>query len=304
MPQGQSIGYLCTFLYCVVSGISFVFIVHINKVHNEMLSIILVFSLATILFNLLNCRKIKVVYRKVSNHWALVLKLNLATLFNWLGSFLSLNYLDPATALCINLAMAPITTFLMLTPLKKIYENKSIVYAIFLIIIGMLLIIQQQQHNMNSFSTTLLGVLLSVVGGVAGGFVGLYSEKMNKAAFSISQILAIRFYILIIICGIILMSTAPINVLAEIDWNLYLLSSLLIVILPLIMYQGAIKTLGSMSVSLFIPLAPIFAYFISVWVGNILFNFTMLILLLGVCFCIIWFSLSKKKMIPLIKEEK
>jgi hypothetical protein len=62
--------------------------------------------------------------------------MNVTTLFNWIGTFLSLNYIDPATALCINLAVVAITTFFILIPLNKIHENKRLLLSIFLIIVS------------------------------------------------------------------------------------------------------------------------------------------------------------------------
>jgi drug/metabolite transporter (DMT)-like permease len=200
--------------------------------------------------------------------------MNIATLFNWLGSFLSLNYIDPATALCINLAMGPITTFFVLTPFKKIKENKNILFAILSVIVGMLLIIRQQWSATVYQSTQhiYLGIICSVLGGIAGGFVGICSEKISKAGFSVRQILATRFYLLILVCAITLFFTVKNNLFAEIDWKFYLFSSLLIVMLPLVMYQQAIKALGSLMVSLFIPFAPIYAYFIQIMVGGYQLN--------------------------------
>lgn len=296
--SGFLLGYVCIFFYCLANGFAFVFISHINKTHNDMLNMVMVFSYATLIFNLLNVKNIQTLYQNVGKNFRLIVLMNIATLFNWLGSFLSLNYIDPATALCINLAMGPITTFFVLTPFKKIEDNKNILLAILSVLIGMLLIIRQQWSASVYESThhVYLGVLCSVLGGIAGGFVGICSEKISKAGFSVRQILATRFYLLILVCLITLFFTAKGNIFSSIDWKFYLFSSLLIVMVPLVMYQQAIKALGSLMVSLFIPFAPIFAYFLQVMVGGYRFNIFTVIFLLLVCCSVIWFAILRKKL--------
>ncbi|MCD6047065.1 MAG: EamA/RhaT family transporter [Gammaproteobacteria bacterium] len=263
-----------------------------------MLNIVMVFSYATLIFNLLSVKNIGTLYSNANKNFKLLFLMNIATLFNWLGSFLSLNYIDPATALCINLSMGPITTFFVLTPLRKIEENKHILFAIFFVLIGMLLIIKQQ-WNTSAYESTkhiYLGVLFSVLGGIAGGFVGICSERISKAGFSVKHILATRFYLLILVCGIALFFTTKGNVFSDIDWKFYLFSSLIIVMFPLVMYQTAIKALGSLIVSLFIPFAPIFAYFLQIMVGSYRFNFFTAILLLLVCCGVIWFARLRQRL--------
>jgi drug/metabolite transporter (DMT)-like permease len=284
-------GYLYILLYCLANAISFVFISHINKTHNDLLNIVMIFSYATLLFNFINVKKLDNLYGAVKKNYALIFFMNVATLFNWIGSFFSLNYIDPATALCINLSMGPITTFFILTPFKKIKENGHLIFAIILIILGMILITKQHTTApvYHGTSNVLLGVMFSVIGGIAGGFVGICSQKITLSGFSLSQVLATRFYLLVTVCAILLFFYGKVSV-ADIDWKFYLLSSLLIVIFPLVMYQAAIKSLGPMIVSIFIPFAPILAYFLQVLVGGYPFNLITILLLIMISASVIWLA--------------
>jgi drug/metabolite transporter (DMT)-like permease len=290
LDSKPTLGYVSILLCCLSTAISFVFIAHLNKTHNQMLSIAITFSYAAILFNLLNFKKIGSLYSSVAANLKLIFKMNIVTLFNWVSSFMSLNYIDPATAICINLSVLTVTLFFIFTPLGKIKENKHLVYSVLLILVSMALIIKQHVDTalLSNSRMIILGVVWSVFGGLSGAFIGLSSEGMGKANFSVTQILATRFYLLIIVSGIAFFFV-PDSVPVVIDWKYYLLSSLVIVIFPLVMYQTAIMALGALIVSLLEPFTPVITYLLQIAVGDYKFNLLTVILLVVSSSAVIWF---------------
>lgn len=290
--ENPRLGYISIFLCCVANAVSFVFIAHLNQTHNEMLSIAMTFGYAIILFNLFNYKSLMSLYSNVSKNFKLTLRMNVITLFNWLSSFMALNYLDPATAFCIILGVVAVTIFIVSTPRHKIKDNLHLAICVLLILVSMGLIINQYAHTaLHSNVTTLtIGTLWCVLGGVTGAFIGTNSEKMGKAGFSISQILATRFYLLVIVSSVAFFITAP-NEPIAIDWKYYLLSSLVIVFFPLIMYQMAIKSLGTLIVSLLEPFTPVITYFLQVLLlGAYQFNLLTFSLLTIASGSIIWLA--------------
>jgi drug/metabolite transporter (DMT)-like permease len=282
------IGYFSIFMCCLATAISFVFIANLNKTHNQMLSIAITFGYATLLFNLINFKKIFHLYTLVGKNIKLLSKMNLLTLVNWLSSFMTLNYIDPATAICIILSIVTITLFFVYTPLNQIKNNKHLVCSILLILMSMSLIIK---HHVSSFETvraSILGFSWCVLGGISGAFIGTHSERMGKAGFSVTQILATRFYLLILlgIIGFYFMADGSPVV---IDWKYYLLASLVVVIFPLLMYQTAIRSLGALIVSLLEPFTPVFTYFLQVMVADYQFNWMTVMLLVISSLAIVWF---------------
>ena len=294
--SNHTLGYISIFLCCLTSAVSFVFISHLNKTHDQMISIALTFSYAAILFNLCNLKKIISLYSSVAKNFKLLFRMNVMTLLNWVSSFMALNYLDPATAFCIILSVVSITLFIIFTPLNKIKDNKHLVFSILLIMISMALIIKQSVDTtlLTDTKVIMFGVAWCVLGGITGGLIGTSSEGMGKAGFSITQILATRFYLLIIVSAIaffIIPHTTPV----VIDWKYYLLSSLVIVIFPLVMYQTAIKSLGSLVVSLLEPFTPVITYLLQISVGDYKFNIFTIILLLISSGAVIWFVRIEQK---------
>lgn len=301
-------GYVSMFFCCLTSAISFVFIAHLNKTHNQMLSIFITFGYAVILFNLFNIKKIRNLYSSVFRNLKLLFYMNIMTLFNWISSFLALSYIDPATAVCIDLCVISIVLFFMLTPLKKIKENKHLALSVMFILLSMALIVKQyvsisSDANMKAI---MLGVFWSVVSGVSGAFIGLCSEGMGNAGFSVTQILSTRFYLLIATSGILfflLPDAAPLNI----DWSYYLLSSLVIVIFPLVMYQTAVKKLGVLIVSLLEPFTPVMTYFLQISIGDYRFNLLTILLLVMSSGAVIWFvriEQSTARMRNIVEKEQ
>ena len=298
-PQNYSLGYVYISLCCLTSAISFVFIAHLLQTHNEMLSMALTFGYATLLFTIFNYKKLANLYRLAFDNFKPLFYLNIATLLSWFGTFIALKYIDPATKVCIGFGLIAVTNFFILTPLDKLRENKHLLFSIFFILLSMGLIINQyaciyEVHN--TLKAIILGIAWSIIGGIGGGFIGVNAERIGKAGFSATQILATRFYLLVIV-SLILIPFGRHAVSLNIDWKYYLLTALIIVFFPLLMYQLAIKSLGALIVSLIEPFTPVITYFMQVLFLGYRFNLLTLILLLFSSSAVIWLIRTEQKMI-------
>lgn len=256
-----------------------------------MLSILMTFGYAILIFNLINIKKFREIYTSVLHNKKVLLQMNIVTLFNWLSTFMSLHYLDPATALCLNLGILSVTIFFISTPLHKLKANKHLGLSVLFVLFSMGLIIKQHLASASGdlhLRNIILGIAWCALGGFTGAFIGMSSEAMGRAGFSVTQILATRFYLLTLVSGVALLLThhhAPI----VIDWKYYFLSSLIIVFFPLLMYQTAIRELGTLLVSLLEPFSPVFTYILQVEVGDYRFNLLTISLLILASAAVVWF---------------
>lgn len=285
-----NLGYACIFLCCFATAISLVFISHMNKTHNIMLSIFMTFAYATLIFNVVNFKHLRKIYTLVFQHKKTLLQMNLVTLLNWMSTFMALRYLDPATALCLILGVISITIFFVSTPFRQFKSNKHLCYSVLLVLFSLGLVIWQQvalNPGEAHLHEMMLGVAWCILGGVMGTFIGTSSEAMGKVGFSVTEILATRFYLLILVGGVIFLFMH--HGLITVDWKYYLLSSFLVVLFPLLMYQTAIRELGTLLVSLLEPFSPVLAYILQVVIGDYRFNITMISLLFLSCVAIVWF---------------
>lgn len=287
--RNYRLGYGYMALCCLANAISFVFIAHLNKSHDEMMSIFLTFGYAIIIFNLISFKKIRSLYRSVFRNSKVVFNMNFVTLVNWFSTFMSLNYFDPATTLCVILGVLSVTIFFISISLHKLRENKHLGLGVLLVLVSMGLIINQYLSNASQLyvQNVALGSFWCVLSGVTGAFIGMSSETMGKAGFSIIQILATRFYLLTIVSGIVfffIVRHAPIII----DWKYYFISSLAIVFFPLLMYQSAIRELGTLLVSLVEPFSPVLTYILQISIGDYRFNFLTITLLILASAAVVW----------------
>ena len=286
-------GYICILLTCFANAVSFVFISHLTRNTNAFLSIFMTFSYALIIFNAIQFKKLAKLYSAVFANKKVLLQMNVATLVNWFSTFMALRYLDPATTLCITLGVLSITIFLISTPLNQFKANKHLGISVLLVLLSLGLIIRQYLQNFpisNHSSHLGLGLFWCIIDGISGACIGLASEAMGKAKFTVTGILATRFYLLIIVSGVALLFFHPATLtLQGIDWKYYLLSSVVIVFIPLLMYQIAIRELGTMIVSLLEPFSPVLTYILQISIGYGRFNPLTLTFLALACAAVVWF---------------
>jgi drug/metabolite transporter (DMT)-like permease len=294
-----SFGYAAILTCCVASAVSNVFIFNMNKSHNVMLSIAMIFAYATIIFTLLNIRNLPSFYRRYVNNLGTLFKMNVVTVFNWMGTFMALQYIDPASVACISLGLTAVANFVILTPLSRYKHQLHLLLCMVCILVSMALIVVQHTLAASEHLGPHVwrGIIWAVVGGLVGGYIGVFSEKLGQAEFSVTQILATRFQLLVLV-GIVGLLTTHQQVAIHIDWRFYLLSSLIVVFLPLFMYQTAIKLLGSIQTALLEPFAPVITYFLQVIVfGQFIFNALSLILLVLLSGLIIWFVSIEQRLV-------
>jgi drug/metabolite transporter (DMT)-like permease len=278
--NNSNLGALYITLCCFSSAASFVFIAHLNQSHNELLSMALTFGYAIILFSLFNIKKLSSMFKIMLSQKRAMLGLNIATLFSWFGTFMALKYIDPATKISIGFGLIAVTNFFIATPLRSIGKNKHLLLCILFVMLNMGLVIGQYAVSSVHVSTEhmLFGLAWSVVGGIIGGFIGINSQRLHKAGYTATQVLATRFYFLVIVSVLILLFTARPTPL-HIHWQYYLLSTALVVLLPLLMYHLAIESLGALIVSFVEPFTPVLTYFIQVIVLHYRFNLLTMVLL-------------------------
>jgi len=276
-------GYMYVLFYCVFNAYSFVFISTLGDTHAQSLSIVTIFSLGLLLFNLLNIMKLGTLYKKLSRNLFPVVGINITSAASWLACFYALRFIDPASMLCIAMAIIPLTTLFMSTPLRLYKNNLPIIFSIVVVIFSMAIIINQNILNLGSHSSGFyffIGVIISIVGGIFGGAIGIYSERLHKANFTVSEILAVRFYFLIIVAVAVALFSHSFNAMHWSDLKIYSFSAVIVIILPLVIYQKAISHLGSMVVSVLIPFTPILAYFMQLMIRQYPFHLGVLLSIL------------------------
>jgi len=243
-------------------------------------------------------------YQKVRKSLPAVIGVNISSTCGFLTAFYALNYIDPATMLCLDMGTLPIASFFLFTKPSDYHKHKGMLLSILFVIGGMGMIIYQ---NLQTLPTALSwlpfakGALLACTDGVAFSFVGVLSEKLHRNKLYVSEVAGTRFILVMCVSLILSLCNGAFVRLTPLDMQHFLLSALLVLILPVPLYQLSIAKLGASLVAVLMSLVPILAYFIQLYTGRYQFNAYIFTSLLICSLAICLLNIMKKRAAPTSK---
>ena len=241
------LGNMSMLFYVTLTAFSAIFIHHTNQQFEPILAAFYTFLFCLIIYNVLTLNKF-INLRELKKHFSLVCMLNITTMLCWILSFISLKYIPPDLYLFIYLCAMPITGSI-------IYKKKAAQAAGLLTGIVVLASTYPGPH-------LLLGFLLAFIGGACGTVYSIYSKKISTQ-FSTLTILSLRFYLTVLVTGIISLCSGQLHWMNVGFYAQFGLLSIIAVIVPLVLFQVGIKTLPITNALSFLPLAPLFCYLIT-----------------------------------------
>lgn len=191
--------------------------------------------------------------------------INVVTAIIWITTFEALKYIDPILYIALFMGLMPIVTYLI-----NSFSHKSkldfipIVASILITFILALIIFLDKKSALNVGITQFYrGVILTVISSIASSIYMFYSRHMeSNLALKSSQIVAVRFYLLILYSGIICFHHDYLIQIHNIRYIDFLLLALLSSIIPMYSIQKSISYIGPMKTSFIVPFTPVFTYLI------------------------------------------
>ncbi|MGP2502511.1 EamA family transporter [Pantoea ananatis] len=194
-----------------------------------------------------------------------MLILNVLTLTSWLFAFLSLYKIEPSIECAVFQGSLPIGVLVceLLAGKVKIFSKRTL--GIVLIAVNLFaLVVFRLYYAAGVFNFTAnelkLGVLLAVTGGLTAGFYVFRSAKLYDHGATTLEILCNRFFLLLIVTGII--SAKDLYIITTMDsFVLVKLLSLafISVVIPVFALQYSVQKLGAPRVSIITPFIPAIA---------------------------------------------
>lgn len=153
----------------------------------------------------------------------------------------------------------------------------------------MVLLVSQDMSESNSFQILKYGVLVTVIGGIVAAYIMKISKRLATKNLSASLVVSLRFYGLLIISLIIIVSNNSQFLVQPIVLIELFSLALVSMALPLFLLQKALKTLNPLYASIIITVIPILTYFLQLITGyysfsalklgiTILFSITLIVL--------------------------
>lgn len=281
--------------FCVFFSLSFVFMSKVVKNVDPIVSTFITYGIATTFFSAINLKNINEIASVVAAHKGLVFKINISTLVNTLLAFYVVLFVSPLAYV--------IVFFSGLSFFNTIYIKRgadNLETFVNLLTITLALSIGYLVSNAELLNTV-IGLSLTLISTLFGAFYMRESSLLHfRAGITVSQILSIRFYLVIILCGLYSFVKIDDLRIGYSDLGLLLLIAVTGSIIPLFLMQKSIKTLGPKTTSQFTPLTPILCLIFAVLIENQSFSvleigLTLLIMLMMLCQTILNHSNIKDK---------
>ena len=279
------------FFYVVTSSISNVFINHSTRSIEPIVTLFYTSIFTIIFFSFLNFGELNKNIVLIKENMKSILWLNFLNAIIWFVIFFSLKILSPSVFSSLFLGAIPIILFIL--ELKKSTASKKSNFTITLLLLTMfvlmVLLVSQDMSESNSFQILKYGVLVTVIGGIVAAYIMKISKKLATKNLSASLVVSLRFYGLLIISLIIIVSNNSQFLVQPIVLIELFSLALVSMALPLFLLQKALKTLNPLYASIIITVIPILTYFLQLITGyysfsalklgiTILFSITLIVL--------------------------
>lgn len=249
--------------FCMFFSLSFVFMSKVVKSVDPIVSTFITYGLAAIFFFSVNVKSRKFILNILISNKKLIFKINLSTLINTLLAFYVVLYISPIAYIMVFFAglsfFNALHNYRMISNLEKFINIAALALAVsisFLI------------SNAGVYDT-IVGLGLTLISTLFGAFYMRESAHLHQeTGISASQILSVRFFMVIILCGTY--SIFSIDQYGISFHDLALLSVIAITgcIVPLFLMQKSIKKLGAKVTAQFTPLTPILCLIFMTLVEN------------------------------------
>lgn len=272
------LGILFVLSFVFMSAINGVFLATFLVKTDVFVTLFCVFSLIMILFNALVLIRDGMIFRFFSRKvWFYIFLSNFTTAFNWFSFFFAVKYIEPAISATLVNSVLPLATIgISLTLLRQRIRSAAELLPAIALFLAMLVTASvvfsgHSGRTVSVMNGNVIGVIMSLVCGVSIALNTVVAKKLNELNISPSTIMAYRFFLLILIAGLLVDPQV-----LQVDIQKYYPSLLLITLvgnlIPLFLLQLGIKKLNPVTVVFLNGLAPVFYFFVQNLTNN--FNFS------------------------------
>lgn len=282
-PLSSIYNYKEIIAFCFFFSISFVFMAKVVKNVNPVVSTFFTYSIAAIFFSIINLKHFYKILKVIKQYKYLVFKINVSTLVNTLLAFYIVLFISPISYIIV--FFSGLSFFNAI--LTKNIINKTELFFNFLTIILALnisfLISNAELYN------TLMGLILTLISTLFAAFYMQDSALLHiKSKITVSQILSIRFILVIIVCGFYSFLEINNQIITAKDFGLLSLIAITGTIIPLFLIQKSIKTIGPQKTSKLTPLTSVLCLIFMKLIGAQTFSIVEVTLTILVTFTMMY----------------
>lgn len=268
------VGYMAAWGWCFITAFSMLLTSEVSQRLSPFIVCFFTFSLATLAFLGYNAAKLGALWRRVREQLVFgpVLGINISSFASWGLMIYPLTYLQPTLVATLILGINPIATAVITRLfLRQASPGKLVTISLALFVLIVFLSVRTLQGESSIPGTpheqVVLSLLCCYLSGIATSVNNILTKKIMVKDFGIIDVMCLRFYLTIIISGIIGFSTHQVVINQSLIFSV-LLTTLAFVIVPLVLLQLALKTLDPLRVAIISPLMPVLVVLMQLF-GNV-----------------------------------
>lgn len=274
MPSSITIGYLSLILWCIFSSISRVDASFLIENVNPFVMCFYVFLIALSFFWLINYHKVSFLSKKTIVHFKEVFFLNFASFGCWFFIIYPLKYIEPSLVGAMNLGLSPVFTLIFQSyssqKSKINFCDKFFCIAFLLLFVYILLIIFYDKTSwyVFSYSSVLISIFFIIIGSFFLSINTTYAKRLSDCGFTPTETLAVRFFILVVLSGLIAVTDHQSLFLTSYLMLCIIKLSFLYAIIPLYFAQISIRELKPVPLLLAGSISPLMVFMLQKFVGG------------------------------------
>jgi drug/metabolite transporter (DMT)-like permease len=261
-------GVIFIFLYCLIGSLTYNLVSDFEQGFDPIKLLFYNFLFSAVFFNAFSISRIKRFIEKLKQYKYLVLKINLATAGAWMTTFYALKYEQPAIIVAIIFGFIP--GFNLLMTMKKDGVNsvptsdKIFAGLISSIVVAIICyaIMQSLPMSLSQQVEVILAITFAIIAVISTILCMVYMKALSTAGFSANQVMAMRFFIIILISSIFVINSSIAFSITFVEFSKILFIAALSVIIPLFLFQKGVERTTPITISFIMPLQPIFTYLI------------------------------------------
>ena len=268
-----------SFLYVIIYSCASVFIEKLYFSIPPLFSLMITASIATLYFNLVNIGKLKPIYLACWHEKKMWLAIMISVLVMWCCTMTGPGLIGASLNNFMYFGWLGVLGFISLG-LQKEKKSRSKLYF-GLMIVGLMAIAIFDTVNHGLTKGNILGLLIGIIGGTAS-FIYLKQSQilLSKIKLSATQILAIRFYLTIIVLFFVIPKDSFSLYLTWKSMGELIILAFMSLIIPLFFMQKALEKITSEQNAIIMSLSPVVTAFIQeLLFNNVEFKFIVVYLL-------------------------
>lgn len=263
--KSTTIGLIAIWGWCFFSALSRVLTSHVTQQIDPAVICFYTFIFSSLLFNVLNSRNSRNTMSKLKDddNRKNIILLNITTFGAWFFLIYPLKYIEPAMVSTITLGISPFATLVFAYFIYQKMELNifDIVISLMMLAIVFYIIYLCYSGVTMIGKVPLMNLVYAIVSCLIVGFAttasNIFAKKLSNNQFKPIEVLASRFFLTVILSGIITVSMGKSLLVSYVDIENIAMLSVILVIFPLYLGQVGIKELEPITVAITAPLMPV-----------------------------------------------